>query len=243
MQEFGLVLAVTVLAVISPGGDFAMVTRNSFLHGRMAGIWTAIGIALAIWLHVAYSILLLQTSPMLLQTSPMLLQAVKTVGALYLLFIAWQTWRHSVAATAEIVDTQSAFSHWSALKTGLISNAFNPKTTLFVLSLYTQVIRDQYSLEHFIGLRLDGFFGAFAVVCVGGAVFVAATRAFVAIGQAKRGEQDDCGCVDAVGRIVVMDLNRCESQFTGRLCEITVLRLAVFKSGCPSPLSIKTRKP
>ena len=241
MQEFGLVLAVTVLAVISPGGDFAMVTRNSFLHGRMAGIWTAIGIALAIWLHVAYSILLLQTSPMLLQTSPMLLQAVKTVGALYLLFIAWQTWRHPVTATAEIVDTQSAFSHWSALKTGLISNAFNPKTTLFVLSLYTQVIRDQYSLEHFIGLRLDGFFGAFAVVCVGGAVFVAATHAFVAIGQAKRGEQGDCGCVDTVGRIVVMDLNRCESQFTGRLCRMAVLKLAVLKSGCPSPLSIKTR--
>ena len=240
MQEFGLVLAVTVLAVISPGGDFAMVTRNSFLHGRMAGIWTAIGIALAIWLHVAYSIL---GVGLLLQTTPMLLQAVKTVGALYLLFIAWQTWRHSVAATAEIVDTQSAFSHWSALKTGLISNAFNPKTTLFVLSLYTQVIRDQYSLEHFIGLRLDGFFGAFAVVCVGGAVFVAATHAFVAIGQAKRGEQGDCGCVDAVGRIVVMDLNRCESQFTGRLCRMAVLKLAVLKSGCPSPLSIKTRKP
>ena len=54
MQEFGLVLAITVLAVISPGGDFAMVTRNSFLHGRMAGIWTAIGNALAIWLHVDY---------------------------------------------------------------------------------------------------------------------------------------------------------------------------------------------
>ena len=171
----------------------------------MAGIWTAIGIALAIWLHVAYSIL---GVGLLLQTTPMLLQAVKTVGALYLLFIAWQTWRHPVTATAEIVDTQSAFSHWSALKTGLISNAFNPKTTLFVLSLYTQVIRDQYSLEHFIGLRLDGFFSAFAVVCVGGAVFVAATHAFVAIGQAKRGEQGDCGCVDTVGRIVVMDLNR-----------------------------------
>ena len=154
MQEFGLVLAITVLAVISPGGDFAMVTRNSFLHGRMAGIWTAIGIALAIWLHVAYSILLLQTSPMLLQTSPMLLQAVKTVGALYLLFIAWQTWRHSVAATDEIVDTQSAFSHWSALKTGLISNAFNPKTTLFVLSLYTQFIAANTALSTLLAYGL-----------------------------------------------------------------------------------------
>ena len=144
MQEFGLVLAVTVLAVISPGGDFAMVTRNSYLHGRMAGIWTAIGIALAIWLHVAYSIL---GVGLLLQTSPMLLQAVKTVGALYLLYIAWQTWRHSVAIASELADSQAAFSHWSALKTGLISNALNPKTTLFVLSLYTQVIAANTALS------------------------------------------------------------------------------------------------
>ena len=137
MQEFGLVLAITVLAVISPGGDFAMVTRNSYLHGRMAGIWTAIGIALAIWLHVAYSIL---GVGLLLQTSPMLLQAVKTVGALYLLYIAWQTWRHPVAIASELADSQAAFSHWSALKTGLISNALNPKTTLFVLSTFTQIV-------------------------------------------------------------------------------------------------------
>ena len=144
MQEFGLVLAITVLAVISPGGDFAMVTRNSYLHGRMAGIWTAIGIALAIWLHVAYSIL---GVGLLLQTSPMLLQAVKTVGALYLLYIAWQTWRYPVAIASELADSQAAFSHWSALKTGLISNALNPKTTLFVLSLYTQVIAANTALS------------------------------------------------------------------------------------------------
>ena len=144
MQEFGLVLAITALAVISPGGDFAMVTRNSYLHGRMAGIWMAIGIALAIWLHVAYSIL---GVGLLLQTSPMLLQAVKTVGALYLLYIAWQTWQYPVAISSELADSQVAFSHWSALKTGLISNAFNPKTTLFVLSLYTQVIAANSTLS------------------------------------------------------------------------------------------------
>ena len=137
MQEFGLVLAITVLAVISPGGDFAMVTRNSYLHGRMAGISTAIGIALAIWLHVAYSIL---GVGLLLQTSPVLLQMVKTIGALYLLYIAWQTWQHPVASPALQNQASNQFTPWQALKTGLISNAFNPKTTLFVLSLYSQVI-------------------------------------------------------------------------------------------------------
>ena len=59
-----------------------------------------------------------------------------------------------MAATAEIVDTQSAFSHWSALKTGLISNAFNPKTTLFVLSLYTQFIAANTALSTLLAYGL-----------------------------------------------------------------------------------------
>ena len=50
MQELFAVAAITLLAVVSPGGDFAMVTRNSYLYGRRAGIFTAIGIAAAVWI-------------------------------------------------------------------------------------------------------------------------------------------------------------------------------------------------
>ena len=37
MNELFAVAIITILAVISPGGDFAMVTRNSLIMGRRAG--------------------------------------------------------------------------------------------------------------------------------------------------------------------------------------------------------------
>ena len=47
MTEWIAVITITLLAVISPGPDFAMVTRNSLLLSRRAGVGTALGIALA----------------------------------------------------------------------------------------------------------------------------------------------------------------------------------------------------
>jgi len=42
------VALITLLASIVPGPDFAMVTRNSYLHGRRAGLLAALGIALGV---------------------------------------------------------------------------------------------------------------------------------------------------------------------------------------------------
>ncbi|MBV8635229.1 MAG: LysE family translocator, partial [Burkholderiaceae bacterium] len=48
MAELFAVAVITILAVISPGADFAMVTRNSLLYGRRAGVLCALGIALGV---------------------------------------------------------------------------------------------------------------------------------------------------------------------------------------------------
>ena len=55
MIEALAVATITILAVISPGADFAMVTRNSMILSRRAGVLTATGISLGVLVHVAYS--------------------------------------------------------------------------------------------------------------------------------------------------------------------------------------------
>ena len=52
MTEFLAVIMITILAVISPGADFAIVTKNSYLYGRSIGVLTSIGIALGVLVHV-----------------------------------------------------------------------------------------------------------------------------------------------------------------------------------------------
>ena len=55
--EFSEVALAHLLAVASPGPDFAIVLKQSLTHGRRTAIWTSLGIGTAILLHVMYSLL------------------------------------------------------------------------------------------------------------------------------------------------------------------------------------------
>ena len=57
MTELLAVVAITFFAVISPGPDFAMVSRNSLLLSRRTGVLTALGIAAGVCVHVSYTLL------------------------------------------------------------------------------------------------------------------------------------------------------------------------------------------
>ncbi|MGV6988107.1 LysE family translocator [Testudinibacter sp. P80/BLE/0925] len=166
MHELLAVITITILAVISPGGDFAMTTRNSYLYGKRAGIITAIGIASAVWVHVGYT--LLGVSVLLLQ-SPSLFHLVKTLGALYLIYIGFSTFRHRPAAF-NLESESAVLSDQQAFKNGFITNALNPKTTLFVLSTFTQIVNPntplwvQISYGAFMSLAHLLWFGLVAVL-------------------------------------------------------------------------------
>ena len=82
--QFLTVAVAHMLAVASPGPDFAMVLRQSLAHGRRAAIWTSIGIGSAILLHVTYAVLGIG---ILLRESPFLFTAVKFLAAAYLAWI------------------------------------------------------------------------------------------------------------------------------------------------------------
>ena len=134
MNELFAVAIITVLAVISPGGDFAMVTRNSLMMGRRAGLLTACGIALGTWIHVGYTMV---GVAVLAQTFPWLLDVIKILGAGYLIYIGVQT---MLSKPPSNTGVPVKISDFQALKTGFLTNALNPKTTLFVVSLYSQVV-------------------------------------------------------------------------------------------------------
>lgn len=139
MTPFAELLAVatiTILAVVSPGPDFAMVTRNSYLFGRRTGLLCALGIALGVQVHVAYTMFGVS---LLIAHAHSLLTVVKLLGAAYLIWIGYQTLRNRTALHVDTSDAP-AVSGAAALRMGFLTNALNPKTTLFVVSTYTQVV-------------------------------------------------------------------------------------------------------
>ncbi|UXY52122.1 LysE family translocator [Pseudomonas tohonis] len=137
--EFLTVALIHLLAVASPGPDFAIVVRESVAHGRRAGTWTAIGVGTGIFVHVAYSLLGIG---LIVSQSIVAFNALKWLAAAYLLYIGIKALRAKpadpIATGAE--PTAAERSPRGAFVTGFITNGLNPKATLFFLSLFTVVI-------------------------------------------------------------------------------------------------------
>lgn len=150
MTELIAVAIITILATISPGPDFAMVTRNSYLYGRNPGLLAALGIALGVQVHVFYTIFGIG---LIIAHSPDLFTLIKMVGAVYLIYIGWKTF---VNQSKLVIDLHSGapVSVFKMFITGFLTNALNPKTTLFVVSTYTQVVQPDTPLAVQFGYGL-----------------------------------------------------------------------------------------
>ena len=138
-MEFMTVALVHLLAVASPGPDFAVVVRESVTQGRRVGSWTALGVGCGIFVHVAYSLLGIG---LIVSQSIVLFNLFKWLAAGYLLYLGWRALRARPISldTADEVDTTSDRSPWQAFVVGFVTNGLNPKATLFFLSLFTVVI-------------------------------------------------------------------------------------------------------
>jgi RhtB (resistance to homoserine/threonine) family protein len=136
--EFLTVALIHLLAVASPGPDFAVVVRESVANGRRAGTWTALGVGVGIFVHVAYSLLGIG---LIVSQSIVLFNVLKWLAAAYLVYIGFKALRARPAPTAAAeADVVAPRSPRGAFMTGLVTNGLNPKATLFFLSLFTVVI-------------------------------------------------------------------------------------------------------
>ncbi len=139
LSQLLTIATVHLLAVASPGPDFAMVTRNSLVYSRKAGIFTALGLALGVAVHVTYSLLGIG---LLISRSIILFSIIKYIGAGYLIYIGYKSLKAQphVSSEVEAVTSEKVLTARAALKSGFLTNVLNPKVTLFILALFTQVI-------------------------------------------------------------------------------------------------------
>lgn len=137
MNEWIAVITITTLACISPGPDFAMVSRNGLLLSRRAGVLTAVGIGMGVLVHVCYTLLGLG---LVLQQTLWLFSALKLAGAAYLIYLGVKMLR-SKPAIERLDAPPPVMSDLAALRTGFLTNALNPKTAIFIVSLFMGVVR------------------------------------------------------------------------------------------------------
>ncbi|MEI6277602.1 MAG: LysE family transporter [Prolixibacteraceae bacterium] len=134
----GTVALLNLLAAMSPGPDFVMTVRNALCYSRRSGIFTSLGISMALGIHLFYCA---AGIGLLISKSVILFSLIKFLGAGYLLYIGIG----SMLAKASKLDLTAGkaaidLSPSQAFKMGFLTNVLNPKATLFFLSLFTFVI-------------------------------------------------------------------------------------------------------
>lgn len=131
-----------LLAVMSPGPDFAMTTRNSLVHGRGAGVLTAIGITTGNFIHIAY---VTAGFAILLVNSPVAYNSIMAAGGFYLLYFAYQCVRPLLRASRiDAADAQTKDPRHFLLN-GFLTNVTNVKCALYYIAIASRFMSPSVS--------------------------------------------------------------------------------------------------
>ena len=150
--------AIALLAAMSPGPDFLVVSKNSISHSRSVGVWTAIGVALGNCVHVGYTLIGIG---LIISQSIIVFSMVKIAGAIYLIYLGVQLMTENEEAKVPTENSSEEITKRGAFKQGFLTNVLNPKATLFFVSVFSQFVSPKLS----IGTR--SLFGIEAIVIIG----------------------------------------------------------------------------
>src|SRR3974390_1925806 len=140
------VTVVGLLAVMSPGPDFIIVTRNSLLYSKRAGLFTTFGIVVGNLWWVAASILGLSY---VLAQSIVVFSTLKLLGAVYLIYLGAKSLRlgektpENSGGNTPPKEIPRDLTSMSAFGMGLWNNLLNAKCALFYSSFFSIIITPQ----------------------------------------------------------------------------------------------------
>jgi len=160
LEQFFIIAGVHLLAVASPGPDFAIILKQSIRYNRRTAIFTSVGIGAGILLHVTYSLI---GVGIIIASDGRLFSALKYIAASYFCYIAWHGLR-AKKPQGTLDDkglpskdhNNSIPSASSAFFTGFLVNGLNVKATLFFVSLFSVIVLPEtpFSIQLAYGLYM-----------------------------------------------------------------------------------------
>lgn len=131
---------VAALLVMSPGPNGVLVAKTVPTSGRTAGFANVAGFVTAFYLHGALSIL--GISVILLQSAQAFF-VVKMLGAAYLCWIGFKALYDAFCgdnAVSSVAPAKRQRALGAAFVEGFLTNALNPKVSMFYLAAFPQFI-------------------------------------------------------------------------------------------------------
>ncbi len=132
------VISIWSIAVITPGPNFFITAQTSAMNSRLAGIFVVLGTctgtiiwSIAGYFGIAY----------LFVIAPWIYITLKVAGGSYLFYLGIKlivrSYKHSSNEDNPKINSQSLVKNWQS---GLITNLANPKTAMFITSLFASAL-------------------------------------------------------------------------------------------------------
>ena len=131
MTEFLLIASIHLVAVISPGPDFAVVLRQSLSSSRKSSIYTALGIATSEFIHCLYSIFGME---LIMKYQENVFLVLKPIAILYLFYLGISSFFTNRPSEKL---TQSSSKNFSL---GFMTNLLNFQASTFTVTLFFAIV-------------------------------------------------------------------------------------------------------
>lgn len=158
----------SMLLAVAPGPDNIFVLSQSTIYGKRSGILITLGLCTGLIFHTSLVALGVAT---LLQTSSWAFVILKTLGASYLLYLAWQIFKNPPAT---LEGDNTALSDTALFMRGIIMNVSNPKVSIFFLAFLPQFADVNYGPVAPQIFVLGAVFGLVSLLTISGIALIAA---------------------------------------------------------------------
>lgn len=138
--HYKLFLLSGILLILTPGLDTFYVLGKGTGQGKKAGIFSALGVSTGCFVHTLLAAFGLSS---VLQTSIVLFNFIKTIGALYLIFLGVTSLLNKDSKN-HLESSNDNLSLKKIFLQGILTNILNPKVALFFLAFLPQFV-DQNS--------------------------------------------------------------------------------------------------
>ncbi len=142
------VISIWGIAVMTPGPNFFITAQTTVTHSRLAGFYVVLGICTG---TILWSITGFFGISYLFITAPWLYLTLKVLGGSYIIYLGILLITNSDKSSAKSnsipENSQSYFAYWQK---GLLTNLSNPKTAMFITSLFVSVLPKDPTI--FIGI-------------------------------------------------------------------------------------------
>lgn len=159
-----------ILLALAPGPDNIFVLTQAALRGKIAGLAVTLGLCTGLIVHttaVAVGV------AAIFRTSAVAFTVLKSLGACYLLYLAWKAFR--TAATQIHPAKMADISRARLYRRGIIMNITNPKVSIFFLAFLPQFADPARGPLTVQIILLGGIFIVATILVFGGIALLAGT--------------------------------------------------------------------